>query len=59
MFIGGHPVSITKTSLAEIGNTLNANKQSPYLVCEKSDGVRYLLLVARVFKPDLLREPQY
>lgn len=47
-FFGGHPVSITKLTCNEIYNTVNANRQSPFLVCEKTDGVRYLLIVAKV-----------
>lgn len=51
-FFGGHPVSITKQSCNEIFEKLNPERKSPYLVCEKTDGVRYLLIVARVTKDD-------
>ena len=47
-FFGGHPVSLTKEVSEEIFKTLNQERQSPYLVCEKTDGVRYLLVVAKV-----------
>lgn len=55
-FFGGHPVSITKLTCNEIFGTLNPNRQSPYLVCEKTDGVRYLLIVAKVKASELIRE---
>ena len=54
IFFGGHPVSITRNSCKEIFE-LNHNRTSPYLVCEKSDGVRYLLVVARVLPADAIR----
>ena len=44
-FFGGHPLSLTKKDENTIFDRLNPNKQSPYLVCEKTDGVRYLLIV--------------
>ena len=40
-FPGSHPISLSKESLE--GNT-------EYLVCEKSDGVRYLLYIAQIIK---------
>lgn len=55
-FFGGHPASITKQTSNEIFNSLNASRQSPYLVCEKTDGVRYLLVIARVSYKDLTRD---
>jgi hypothetical protein len=55
-FLGGHPVSITKESCNAIFSTLNNLRESPYLVCEKTDGVRYLLVIARVGVSDLHRE---
>jgi len=55
IFFGGHPVSITRQSCQDIF-TLDHYKSSPYLVCEKSDGVRYLLVVAKVEKEDSLRD---
>jgi hypothetical protein len=55
-FFGGHPVSITKLSSNEIFGALNENRQSPYLVCEKTDGVRYLLIAAKVNYAQLSRE---
>lgn len=57
-FFGGHPASITKQSCNEIFDpkNLNPSRQSPYLVCEKTDGVRYLLVVAKVGYAELQRE---
>ena len=57
-FFGGHPVSITKQTCNEIFSTLNNNRQSPFLVCEKTDGVRYILIVAKVKASELVREIQ-
>lgn len=58
-FLGGHPVSITKESCNAIFSTLVTTTEglrvSPYLVCEKTDGVRYLLIVAKVGQSDLHR----
>jgi mRNA guanylyltransferase len=54
IFFGGHPVSITRQSCQDIF-TLDNAVGSPYLVCEKSDGVRYLLVVAKVKRGDCLR----
>lgn len=49
-FFGGHPVSVTKKDEKEIfeagsSRPIEGRRQSPYLVCEKTDGVRYLLIV--------------
>jgi hypothetical protein len=55
-FFGGHPVSVTRQSCNEIFASLNADKLSPYLVCEKTDGVRYLLIVTKVNYSELNRE---
>jgi hypothetical protein len=55
-FFGGHPASITKQTCNEIFTSLNPLKQSPFLVCEKTDGVRYLLVIARVSYKDLTRD---
>ena len=55
--IAGQPASLTAASLNDILAARNAKGESPYLVCQKSKGVRYLLLVARVCRADLLREP--
>ena len=57
-FFGGHPASITKQSCNDIFTQLNSQRQSPYLVCEKTDGVRYLLILARVYKEDALHVTQ-
>ena len=38
-FPGGHPISFTKSHLA---------LKEPYLVCEKTDGVRYLLMMPAI-----------
>jgi hypothetical protein len=54
IFFGGHPVSITRQSREEIF-TLPAHNVSPFLVCEKSDGVRYLLVIAKVLREDATR----
>ncbi len=59
-FLGGHPVSITKESCNAIFSTLIMTAEglrvSPYLVCQKTDGVRYLLIVAKVGQSDLHRQ---
>ena len=44
-FFGGHPLSMTKKDENTIFDCLNEKNQSPYLVCEKTDGVRYLLII--------------
>lgn len=54
-YFGGHPESITKQYTNQIFEALNASNQSPYLVCEKTDGVRYLLVVAKVNYAELIR----
>ena len=36
---------MTKKDENTVFNTLNKNWQSPYLVCQKTDGVRYILIV--------------
>ena len=39
-FIGAHPITLTFDSLTKI-----ANQKSDFLVCEKTDGVRFLLII--------------
>ena len=61
-FFGGHPVSITKQSLNSIFTDIKQNNdgtaESQYLVCEKTDGVRYLLLICHVAEEDLISDSQ-
>jgi mRNA guanylyltransferase len=42
-FLGSHPKSLTKEFLNKVASNIN-----DFLVCEKSDGVRYMLLVTNM-----------
>lgn len=43
-FFGGHPFSLVKKDENKIFMT-KPGGYSPYLICEKTDGVRYMLIV--------------
>lgn len=50
-FFGGQPVSLSRTHLSnrvfkiETDNRTNEVKPNDYLICEKTDGVRFLLII--------------
>ena len=39
-FIGAHPVTLTNSSLHDI-----VRERNDFLICEKTDGVRYILII--------------